>query len=222
MELEEVDMHYTIYKITNKINGKIYIGKHQTNDLNDDYMGSGKRLASAIKKHGIDNFEKEILFDFDNEEEMNAKESELVTEDFVKKDTNYNLCPGGQGGWGYINSQGLNLRTGMIHSQESREKMGHLGNTFRKGIKTSDETKKKLSVVMSEKLKGKPKSSEHRKKISQSLKSNKNLKGRKFPDRKKRDPINFEIVICPHCNKSGKKNAMKRWHFDNCRNADMM
>jgi len=215
-------MHYIIYKITNKINGKIYIGKHQTKDLNDGYMGSGKRLGLAIEKYGIENFEKKILFQFDNEADMNAKEAELITEEFVKEDTNYNLCPGGKGGWGYINSEGLNLRIGMIHSEESRKKMGHKGNTFRKGTKSSDETKKKLSEIMPEKLKGKPKSEEHRKKISQSLKSNKHLKGKKFPNRKKRDPINFEIVNCPHCNKSGKKNAMKRWHFDNCRNAGMM
>jgi len=97
-------LFYTVYKITNKINNKIYIGKHQTKDLNDEYMGSGKHLKLAIDKYGIENFEKEILFQFNNEQEMNAKEAELVTEEFVKEDANYNLCPGGQGGWGYINS----------------------------------------------------------------------------------------------------------------------
>lgn len=97
-------MFYTVYKITNKIDGKIYIGKHQTKDLNDGYMGSGKHLKRAIEKYGIENFEKEILFAFDNEADMNSKEAELVTEEFVKKDTNYNLCPGGNGGFGYINS----------------------------------------------------------------------------------------------------------------------
>lgn len=100
-------MFYTIYKVTNKINGKIYIGKHQTKDLNDGYMGSGKHLKRAIEKYGLNNFAKEILFVFDNEVDMNVKESELVTEEFVKKDTNYNLCPGGNGGFGYINSNNL-------------------------------------------------------------------------------------------------------------------
>lgn len=95
-------MFYTIYKMINKIDGKIYIGKHQTKDLNDGYMGSGKYLRRAIDKYGIENFEKEILHIFDDEDEMNAKEAELVTDEFVKEDSNYNLCPGGHGGFGYI------------------------------------------------------------------------------------------------------------------------
>lgn len=50
-------MKYTIYKITNKVTGKIYIGKHQTEDLNDGYMGSGKLLKRAQEKYGINSFE---------------------------------------------------------------------------------------------------------------------------------------------------------------------
>ena len=99
-------MFYTIYKITNLLDGKIYIGKHQTQDLNDGYMGSGKHLKRAQAKHGIENFKKEILFQFDNEAEMNAKESELVTKEFCLQENTYNLCPGGKGGWGYLNTSG--------------------------------------------------------------------------------------------------------------------
>jgi len=115
-------MFYTIYKITNLIDGKIYIGKHQTKDLNDGYMGSGKHLKSAQTKYGIDNFKKEILFQFDNEDEMNAKEAELVTEEFASSSTNYNICPGGQGGWGYINKVNPALRTSG-HSKEMYQKV---------------------------------------------------------------------------------------------------
>ena len=102
-------MFFTVYQITNKTNGKIYIGKHQTKDLNDGYMGSGKRLHYAIEKYGIENFEKEILFQFDNEVEMNLKEAELVTKEFCLREDTYNLCPGGKGGFGYINSKGMNV-----------------------------------------------------------------------------------------------------------------
>ena len=96
-------MFYLIYKITNTINNKIYIGKHKTNDKNDDYMGSGKLLLRAINKYGIDKFKKEILFECNSEEEMNQKEAEIVDDEFVARLDTYNIKLGGQGGWDYIN-----------------------------------------------------------------------------------------------------------------------
>lgn len=96
-------MYYTVYKVTNQLNGKCYIGKHQTLDLDDRYMGSGKLIKRAIAKYGIENFSKEILHVFDSEAEMNAKEAEIVTEEFCR--SSYNICPGGRGGFNYINTQ---------------------------------------------------------------------------------------------------------------------
>ena len=96
--------HYTVYKITNLIDGKYYIGKHKCSCGKCSYYGSGKLIQRAIKKHGIEHFKKEILFSFDTEDEMNKKEAELVTEELIASGSVYNLCPGGQGGWGYINN----------------------------------------------------------------------------------------------------------------------
>lgn len=97
-------MHFTVYKITNKKNGKFYIGIHKTDNLDDGYMGSGKRLKRAQKRDGLEFFNKEILFDFDNYEEMVAKEKEIVIEEFLKRDDVYNLDLGGGGGWHFVNN----------------------------------------------------------------------------------------------------------------------
>jgi hypothetical protein len=136
-------MFYTIYKITNNINNKYYIGKHQTNDLNDGYFGSGKLIRRAIVKHGLDNFSKEILFVFDNEEEMNSKEAELV----VVSEETYNLCEGGKGGFGHINRTGLNNK----NQQENRSRKKRR-NSLKK-FYSIDENKKqrsKISIQMHE------------------------------------------------------------------------
>ena len=100
-------MFYTIYKITNQINGKVYIGSHKTKDLNDKYMGSGKYLKYAQEKHGIENFTKEILFVFDTPEQMYEKESEIVNDEFLTEQNTYNIKIGGFGGWDYINNNKL-------------------------------------------------------------------------------------------------------------------
>lgn len=95
-------MYYTVYKVTNLINGKIYIGAHKTTDLNDRYMGSGTHIKHSVNKHGVENFRKEILFVFDTPEEMYAKEAEIVDHEFVAEERTYNLKVGGIGGGDYV------------------------------------------------------------------------------------------------------------------------
>ena len=53
------EYHY-VYLIVNKIDLKLYIGKHSTNDLNDGYFGSGADLKKQIRLYGKENFEKII------------------------------------------------------------------------------------------------------------------------------------------------------------------
>lgn len=85
-----------IYKTTNLINGKIYIGQNSTND--EKYLGSGSILQLAIKKYGKENFKKEILEDNINDyDTLNEREKfwikELKSQD---KNIGYNILSGGR------------------------------------------------------------------------------------------------------------------------------
>ena len=53
--------HHYIYKITYKVTNRFYIGMHSTDNMDDGYFGSGKRLWFSINYHGKENHEKEIL-----------------------------------------------------------------------------------------------------------------------------------------------------------------
>jgi len=91
-------MHFILYKTTNLINGKFYVGIHRTNDLNDNYLGSGKNLKIAISKYGRENFKREILKECSSYEELLVEEKIIVTEDFCKRRDTYNQEIGGSGG----------------------------------------------------------------------------------------------------------------------------
>lgn len=98
-------MFFYVYQITNLVNGKIYVGKHKSDRHPNDngYYGSGKLILAAIKKYGIENFKKEVVYYCSSSEEMASKEAEIVTEEFVKRKDTYNMHKGGLGGWEHVN-----------------------------------------------------------------------------------------------------------------------
>ena len=103
-------------------------------------MGSGKLIKRAINKYGVKNFTKEILFVFDNETEMYNKEKELV----VVSENTYDLCPGGDGGFGYINENKLN----GFYKEGVREKAAKNGGIrsymLKAGIHSLTEEERKI------------------------------------------------------------------------------
>jgi hypothetical protein len=100
-------MFFTVYRTTNKVNGKYYIGVHKTKNPMDDYLGSGKHLLRAIAKYGEENFVKEILLSGHSPEAAFALEFELVEKHRGDSECD-NMRQGGSGGFDYINRVGLN------------------------------------------------------------------------------------------------------------------
>lgn len=136
-----------IYRITNKINGKTYIGQHLYKDINDSYMGSGKLIIRAQKKYGIENFTKEILYSkIQYKETADSMEIYAIKKERALGKAEYNLENGGNG-------------TGKV-SEIVRHKMCEA----HKGKKHTEETKKKISE--SEKGKPKPKPADFAEKMS--------------------------------------------------------
>ena len=97
---ESLDTHYLVYKIVNNINGKHYFGQHKTTNVFDCYFGSGKLIKQAITKYGLSAFTKIILYDFNNFDEMNKKEMELIplSSCYPYDKMSYNLIEGGYNG----------------------------------------------------------------------------------------------------------------------------
>ena len=89
--------YHVVYKTTNTVNNKIYVGLHSTNNINDKYIGSGYALKDAINKYGKSKFKKEILYVFNNRREARNMEASIVDKEFCKRKDTYNLAEGGMG-----------------------------------------------------------------------------------------------------------------------------
>ena len=123
-----------IYKTTNLINGKIYIGQYS--GKNENYLGSGKYFLRALKKYGKKNFTREILEECNFKEQLDNREKYWIEELHARNiEIGYNIAKGGQ--TGFIK--------GSTHSEESINKMKRFGpdNHFY-GKKHTEESKQKM------------------------------------------------------------------------------
>ena len=169
-------MVYTVYRTTNIVNGKFYVGVHKTKEPNDSYLGSGKLLLKAIEKYGIDKFQKEVLFVFDNATEAFDKEAEIVTTEFLSENNTYNLKVGGQGGFDYLNRTGLNtsgtknrdyaLISAKVVETKSKRVYTY-SDSYREKLSKAHKGTKKPGVSLAQK--GVAKSQEHKQKISEAI-----------------------------------------------------
>lgn len=135
-------MIISLYKHTNKINGKVYIGQTCREPKKRWANGQGYKTSPhfylAIEKYGWYNFEHEILFTTESQEEANQAEIRLIQEyQSTNPKYGYNLDAGGHNGF---------------HSEETKKKMSYnqqgKKNSFY-GHRHSNETKKKISLAES-------------------------------------------------------------------------
>lgn len=87
-----------IYKITNTVNNKIYVGKLNDKENFDKYWGSGILIGRAIKKYGLSNFKKEILERVINGDLNDREKFWIRTLNSFDIRIGYNLTAGGDGG----------------------------------------------------------------------------------------------------------------------------
>jgi len=232
--------HHYIYKTTCTVNGKFYIGMHSTSNLDDDYIGSGKRLWYSINKYGRENHIKEILEFLPDRKTLGAREKEIVNEELLKDQFCMNLKKGGEyspGTFGKKYTEESRKRMSeWIRTPEMKEKMSKAA----RGKKKSEEHRKKISEIQRGRIvspdsKTRHKTKEWNEKISNSVrktmsseevkiklrkpKTGKNAKGSKRTEEqiaKLRKPKTR--VTCPLCGRTGGGGAMIRNHFENCKN----
>lgn len=149
-----------IYKVTNLVNNKCYIGKTITtlNNRISQHKADIKRgkiyyFQRALIKYGFGSFDWEILEECDTLDKLNELEIHYIQLfNSQNRELGYNVAAGGSGGGN---------RNGAILSRETKEKISEAKRGKLLGSH-SEETKKKISNAN----KGREFSTEHKKKLS--------------------------------------------------------
>jgi group I intron endonuclease len=189
-------MSNTIYKATNSINGKSYIGfdsawpKRKNRHLENAIYNREGKFYDAIRKYGWDKFQWEILYQSeDKEHTLNVMETQFIRE-YNTFNQGYNMTEGGEGCFGATSNK-IWINDGHNHKRLEKDQLIPEGWT--KG-----RLKIKRKVGMSD---------ESKQRIGQ-----KNREHGVFKN------LNNTEVTCPHCGKIGKNlGGMHRSHFNNCK-----
>lgn len=160
-------MYGYIYKTTNLINNKIYVGQHKATKFDITYYGSGKHLLNSINKYGIKNFKCELIEWCDTKAHTNARERYWIKQyNSTDRNIGYNITEGGDGWKGGTHSQLSKdkiskSKTGKHPNRDytkiSNDTKAKISNTLKKyyethknpryGVHLSDETKEKLRQI---------------------------------------------------------------------------
>lgn len=147
-------MYGYIYRTTNLINNKIYIGQKKSDlFLGESYLGSGVKLSSAIQHYGKENFSVDLIDVADSKDELDSKEKEYIKLYNSQDDSiGYNLADGGEGGYvGYTWNKGLTKETDsrLCQSEDTKRKRSEsLKRAYKEGrhnINFTSEVRRKMS-----------------------------------------------------------------------------
>jgi hypothetical protein len=209
-----------LYVKTHNKTGLKYLGQTTSKDPHN-YRGSGTYWKLHIKKHGYEVTTKIVkecssiedirywglyysnLWNVvESREWANLKEETGDARGKLSKKSREKIGKAGLGRvpWNKGKSYSNPARREITHSKETRKILSEKLKgrvAWNKNIPISEETKEKLRRANI----GKTLSEETKIKISKANKGKHNAK-----------------AICPHCNKEGQETAMKRWHFNNCKN----
>lgn len=209
-------IHY-IYKLVHT-NGRYYVGRHSTNNIDDGYMGSGKWPRSIKHQEGLS---KEIIAYCNSFDELLIAEKILLTEHVGKP-----LCMN-------FNNNSVGFATGELNPAKSeKEKIrksklkGTLSPMFNKSHSLDAKNK------MSESRKGKPTWNKGLTDIKTSNKGqpawnkgvhtgHQSFTGKSHTNESillmKEKHANREKLTCPHCNRTIDKPNYTRYHGDKCK-----
>lgn len=182
----EEEKYYIIYKTTNILDGKFYIGQHeQLTSGADNYLGSGTYLKRSMKKYGKENFVREIL-EYCTSANINDREIYWIniTSACI---FGYNLTSGGEGTRGYR------------HTQNSREQMSE----SRKNVIITEEWKQHMREAAAKRDQSGENSPTYGKVYTDEEKLKMSLRSRGFnsPDFCKNKKYNY-IGVTPSSNKT--------------------
>lgn len=239
--MKDYKYHY-VYKTTNLINQKFYVGRHSSNKNpeKDNYLGSGEVFSQSFRKNGRKNFKREIL-EFCRDFEILCKREEFWIKELKAVELGYNLterstgAKSGEKNHMYGKTPWNKGKTG-IYSDKTLEKM----RVFRVGKKQSEESIDKMLRTREERDLFKH-TEESKKRLKKSWSKNRDIlrclycgfESKMKPimiqwhfDNCKQNPNyvkplkrehKIPKLTCLHCGLEGSSNNMKRWHFDNCK-----
>lgn len=219
MPRKQKKYHY-IYKTTNKLTGKYYIGMHSTDNLNDGYLGSGLYLRRSIGKYGKENFKLEILEMLPDRNSLKQREKQLVNEGVLNDFLSMNLKIGGEGGnlgrcGTYLGGDKFRGAQKYWESPENKERVRNRMREISKKLWNNDEYRNKMKNIKP--MFGKKHSLETKKKIGQF--NSINQKGKKNSQfgkprseetkEKIRKSINLKLGKCDELNKKERKKILR-------------